>query len=274
MSIYLPTSLVRGNSDATILLDDEVRPIIKEYIISLPEELNFQAITNAGTYDPQVGALTTGPITLEFGGYNTLKLANSNTGRPGINFYDYTNDKNSTLILEQSSLTADQQVQLPDASGTLVVNESTLPFQVNNAPITMSWSNFESIKLSPTAASGAPGSHISFIDHNSENVATLAAPQDGSLNGNRNFVFPDVSGTLAIKEHSPSGTKAATGTATTTYTVTIPTQSNSTYTVSITPLNTLSAALCYVTNKTTTAFDVVYLVGLTGAVSFDWQIQR
>ena len=68
-----------------------------------------------------------------------------------------------------------------------------------------------------------------------------------------------------------AGSKTATGTATTTFTVTIgSTQPNATYKVAVTPSNALSAALYYVNNKTTTTFDVVYLAGLTGAVAFDW----
>jgi len=60
-------------------------------------------------------------------------------------------------------------------------------------------------------------------------------------------------------------------TATTTFTVTIgSTQPNNTYKVVVTPTSALSAALFYVTNKTTTTFDVMYLAGLTGTVTFDW----
>lgn len=67
------------------------------------------------------------------------------------------------------------------------------------------------------------------------------------------------------------GSVSATGTATTTFTVTIgATQANSTYKVTATPSNVLSAAVFYINNKTTTTFDVVYLAGLTGAVAFDW----
>lgn len=61
------------------------------------------------------------------------------------------------------------------------------------------------------------------------------------------------------------------GAATTVFTVTIgTTQANNTYEVTVTPTSALSAALFYVTNKTTTTFDVTYLAGLTGTVTFDW----
>ena len=63
------------------------------------------------------------------------------------------------------------------------------------------------------------------------------------------------------------------GTATTVFTVTIgQTMANTTYKVNVTPTSALSAALFYVTNKTTTTFDVTYLAGLTGTVTFDWSL--
>jgi hypothetical protein len=70
-----------------------------------------------------------------------------------------------------------------------------------------------------------------------------------------------------------SGSFSQVGTATTTFTVTIgTTQANSSYKVNVTPTSALSAALFYVNNKTTTTFDVVYLAGLTGTVTFDWSL--
>jgi len=64
---------------------------------------------------------------------------------------------------------------------------------------------------------------------------------------------------------------AATGTVTTTFTVTIgTTQANNTYKVVASPSNALSAVMFYINNKTTTTFDVVFVTALTGAVAFDW----
>jgi len=63
------------------------------------------------------------------------------------------------------------------------------------------------------------------------------------------------------------------GTATTVFTVTIgTTQANNTYKVIIEPTNLLACAVQYVTNKTTTTFDVTYIAGLTGTVTFDWSL--
>jgi len=66
------------------------------------------------------------------------------------------------------------------------------------------------------------------------------------------------------------GTFTATGTATSTFTVTIPTQLNNTYVVTPVAQNAVSAASFYVTNQTTTTYDIVTLTALTGAVAFGW----
>lgn len=90
-----------------------------------------------------------------------------------------------------------------------------------------------------------------------------------------------VSGTLPVANGGTGQTTpvaiaasvSTTGTATTTFTVTIgTTQANATYKVNVTPTSLVAAAVFYVNNKTTTTFDVVYLAGLTGAVSFDWAL--
>lgn len=70
-----------------------------------------------------------------------------------------------------------------------------------------------------------------------------------------------------------AGSYSSTGTATTTFTVTIGiTEPTTTYKVGFAPTDALAAGLYYITNKTATTFDVVYLSGLTGTVSFDWTI--
>lgn len=72
-----------------------------------------------------------------------------------------------------------------------------------------------------------------------------------------------------------SGSFSGVGTATTVFTVTFGgTQPNATYKVNVTPTAALSAALFYVTNKTTTTFDVTYLAGLTGTVTFDYALYQ
>lgn len=67
------------------------------------------------------------------------------------------------------------------------------------------------------------------------------------------------------------GSFSATGTATTTFTVTIgQTMANTNYIPVIAATDLLTAVNYYITNKTTTTFDVVFVSGLTGSVTFGW----
>lgn len=69
------------------------------------------------------------------------------------------------------------------------------------------------------------------------------------------------------------GSFSATGTATTTFTVTIgQTMLNTNYYAAISPNEVLTAAAWYINNYTTTTFDVVFLTGLTGSVTFKWLV--
>jgi hypothetical protein len=131
----------------------------------------------------------------------------------------------------------------------------------------------ESQVLGPTTT----GNDLSFT------IATGAAKKNIILNDGTNLTsgtFPvaTTNGRLIDSNLTTSNLKAiysggfsGSGTATTTFTVTIgSTLGATTYEAAITPTNALSAALFYVTNKTTTTFDVVFLTGLTGTVTFDW----
>lgn len=96
---------------------------------------------------------------------------------------------------------------------------------------------------------------------------TYKGNNTGSLANAGDVTSTQLRADLGIIANSFSGV----GTATTVFTVTIgTTQANATYKVNVTPTSALSAALFYVTNKTTTTFDVTYLAGLTGTVTFDW----
>lgn len=118
-------------------------------------------------------------------------------------------------------------------------------------------------KLTVTG-NGSTSGTINFVLKNSSNTELFKVLDDGTatLNGN------PLDGTM-------TGTFSAVGAVTTTFTVTIGvTEPNTTYVATITARNPLSAAVYYVTNKTTTTFDVVYLAGLTGAVLFDWVVNN
>jgi hypothetical protein len=115
------------------------------------------------------------------------------------------------------------------------------------------------VNLSDVTYFGGGVQALGFFDDNNSGFAST----DGNTYFN-NSGFHGVGAVIA-------GTKTATGTATTTFTVTIGvTMANTTYKVTTEGDNALSAAVHYVNNKTTTTFDIVYLAGLTGAVSIDW----
>lgn len=101
----------------------------------------------------------------------------------------------------------------------------------------------------------------------------LTAIENGAVEYNGTDYFVSAGGTRQSIHKGVIGSFSQVGTATTTFTVTFGgTQPNATYKVSVTPTAILSAAAFYVTNKTTTTFDVVYLAGLTGTVAFDWEL--
>lgn len=98
-----------------------------------------------------------------------------------------------------------------------------------------------------------------------------------NITGSNGITVTNGSGTISLSNSgtyvASAGSFSGVGTATTTFTVTIgSTMANTTYKVNATPTSTLSAAAFYVNNKTTTTFDVVYLAGLTGTVTFDWSV--
>lgn len=73
-----------------------------------------------------------------------------------------------------------------------------------------------------------------------------------------------------------SGTYTANAADTKVFTVAIgATQANNTYQVGLTPGNQLSAGMprgFFVQNKTTTTFDIIYPLGITGQIQLDWII--
>lgn len=99
----------------------------------------------------------------------------------------------------------------------------------------------------------------------------------GSLNvptitAGRTWGLPDASGTIALTGQLPiHGNSTTTGSATTAVTVTIgSTMANSTYAVSITPKDLLTAVNYYISAQTTTTFTVTFISALTGSINFDW----
>lgn len=93
--------------------------------------------------------------------------------------------------------------------------------------------------------------------------------QDGThLNARVNGV------TYQLERQTISSSFSSGASATTTFTVPIPTQVNNAYKVQVTPTSATAVGGFYITNKTTTTFQIVYPSGLSGTVSWDWTILR
>jgi hypothetical protein len=141
--------------------------------------------------------------------------------------------------------------------------------------------NFGSYKQSPDAImdiDGGSSTIPSIILKNSS--ALYAGTKSGAFQRfNDRLYFTQASGTQQTVAYLSDvnnigvigNTYTTNAAGTSTFTVPIgTTMANAFYFVVVTPGNSLSAALFYVTNKTTTTFDVVYLTGLRGSVKFDW----
>lgn len=111
---------------------------------------------------------------------------------------------------------------------------------------------------------------------NTTQMNAISSPATGLMIRNTDAVTEySYSGSAWKSTGVISGSYSQSSTAQTVFTVTFGgTQPNSTYKVNITPTTALSAALFYVTNKTTTTFDVTYLAGLTGTVTFDYSLYQ
>lgn len=126
----------------------------------------------------------------------------------------------------------------------------------------------------PTAIADIGASTTSNASFRMRSGTAPTSPNNGDLWYDGTHYQVQLGGaTLQLDRQAIAGTVSTTGTATTTFTVTIgTTQANTSYKVVTEGGNTLSAAVHYVNNKTTTTFDVVYLTGLTGSVTFDWAL--
>jgi len=100
----------------------------------------------------------------------------------------------------------------------------------------------------------------------------LTTKENGAVENNGNN-FTVTNNSVRYNISNLSGSVSTTGTATTTFTVTIgQTMPNTTYKPFISASNALSSTMFYISNKTTTTFDVVFATALTGTVAFDWEL--
>lgn len=162
-----------------------------------------------------------------------------------------------------TSLTGMTHIGLETVSGNTLLNTTSGSVGIGLTSI----SAVLHLKAGTASASTAP---LKFTS--GTNLTTV---ENGAVEYDGTDYFVSAGGTRQSICKGNFGSHSQVGAATTTFTVTFGgTQPNATYKVNVTPTNLLSAALFYVTNKTTTTFDVVYLAGLTGTVEFDWLLTQ
>lgn len=188
---------------------------------------------------------------------------------------DFQTSSGFDMRLSFNVTTASRTYLFNDSGGVIYSTNSTaagmIPYAIGT--VTTAGLPIGSTDDVLTVASGLPA-WINF------NTATRTLTNKNLTSGTNTFpVFADANissatnWNLAYAQIPIAGSFSGVGTATTTFTVTIgTTQANTTYKVNATPTDLLAAAVFYITNKTTTTFDVVYLAGLTGTVTFDWAV--
>lgn len=184
-----------------------------------------------------------------------LQLSSGTAGV--IQMFDGSSNAINRLVF--GAATSGQMSISNDSNGLLAVNGN------NTANVAMSASRFIATTQSATITPY-------IIPSGTLNTTTKAG---GLQNDGTHAYISFTNGGTAFRldQQIYAGSYSGTGTATTTFTVTTgQTMANTTYKVNVTPTAALSAAVFYVTNKTTTTFDVVYLAGLTGTVTFDYSV--
>jgi hypothetical protein len=175
----------------------------------------------------------------------------------GASDADYTATNGATSI-SLPVITANRTLTVPNANAA---NTGAFMSIMNNNTAAFTWN---------VATGGGAGQ---LRDMNATDITTLLNKTIYFFTNNGSYWILTGTQRIAPAGFDVSGSYSSTGTATTTFTVTMGvTQPNTTYKVGFAPTDALSAAPYYITNKTTTTFDVVYLSGLTGVVSFDWTV--
>jgi len=119
-----------------------------------------------------------------------------------------------------------------------------------------------------TASGIGAGSGFTYTVTSLQKAAKGLLVMDSTLNKLHSF-----NGDYWVPVGGLSGAYSDAASSTSTFTVTIGTTlENSLYKIQVTPTSSLGAAPYYVTNKTSTTFDVTYLSPLTGTLTFDWYL--
>lgn len=232
---------------------------------------NYNATTNTMTADnlassktlmgtapnPSSAAFTAGTISSNFGGYN-LYNSGAATDEKIWRFATTSAGLSWTTVNDAQNSTSNWMSAV--RSGTTV---TSIQFPFSKMALGASYGSSSKVDSRWMYVDGSVG-----INKDSVSIITTLGSNQLLTIDTTNDEIKRINYNLPI-----SGAVSQVGTATTVFTVTIGTTlANTNYEVNVTATNALSAALFYVTNKTTTTFDVTYLAGLTGAVTFDWSL--
>lgn len=228
-------------------------------------QLNGGSLTSFYQFSTST-SLTSMPGALTIGGLFTVTTGGGS----------FTGSVSSTgnITATQRMITGGWQPSLAAkvANYTVTTNDYSLTGDATSGSFTFSL---------PTASSATNSVFVFKKLDASANTITIDASGSETIDGALTIVLSNLNDRLQIQSNGTSwiitvsrsyaGSISQSGTATTVFTVTIGTTlASNTYKVAVTPTSSLSAAFYYVTNKTTTTFDVTYLTGLTGTVTFDW----
>ena len=163
-----------------------------------------------------------------------------------------------------ATITFTTQPIVPYLPGSTIVISGITPIAYNGPGVVTS-ATATSVSYSSSATGAQTVAGLITINQ------LLATPENGAIEYDSTDLFFTSQGVRRkLTGQAIKGNFTATGTATSTFTVTIPTQVNNTYVVTPVAQNAVSAASFYVTNQTTTTYDIVTLTALTGAVAFGW----
>ncbi len=195
-------------------------------------------------------------ITLATGGSERLRVDGS-----GNLFLGFTADPASGNKLAINGNTL--------VSGTLVASGFTLdlqPFIQQTAGV---------LQYRPYSSNGTTWSNYAFTNTNMslDDSGNLTVKGNIIKNGGTSSQVLLADGSVGTYTSVIKGNSTTTGTATTDVVVTIgSTMANTTYTVSITPRDLLTAVNYYISAQTTTTFTITFVTALTGSINFDWTL--
>jgi hypothetical protein len=228
------------------------------------------------------GSVGTAGQVLTSGGTGTTPLWEDPTS---VNIYnsdgsltaDRTVSGAHILNINTDSLnTVTNNVFINTAGSNTIIGSASSTFETTGSASDMQITAGRGININSNGSS-VGGSATSIVIDSGFNLAlsfTNTLLINGAAGNVGDVITSNGSGAAQSWQPGPlSGSFSSGAAGATNFTVSIGvTEPSTTYKVQVTPTNALSALPYYVTNKTTTTFDVIYLTGITGTVGFDWTV--